>query len=99
MNGKVTYTFTAKMWQHNPPLGWYFVSLPKNISSEIRNLFKNQEEGWGRMKVSAIINDLKWDTAIWFDSKKEIYILPIKAAIRKKTNLKIKIDTEISILL
>ena len=87
------------MWQHNEPLGWFFVSMTKEMSSEIRQHFKNQEEGWGRMKVVAIVKEIEWKTSIWFDTKSNIYLLPIKAEIRKKANLKVNSEFNISILL
>jgi len=89
MDCKIKYSCAAKIWKHNSPDGWYFVSLPKNMSKEIRENLKWQEEGWGRMKTLAQIAELKWQTAIWFDTKLDTYVLPIKAEIRKKGNLKI----------
>jgi hypothetical protein len=88
MNGKIQYAFCAKVWQHPAPGGWYFVSLPAETSAEIRNHLKNHEEGWGRMKATAKIRNSQWETAIWFDTKLNTYLLPIKAEIRRKENLK-----------
>lgn len=87
MNGKIKYAFSEKSWQHASPGGWYFVSLPKEMSDEIRGLFKSEEEGWGRLKATAKIGNTEWKTAIWFDSKNETYLLPLKAEIRKKENI------------
>ena len=92
MEGKIKYEYQASMWKHHSPGGWYFVSLPKKISKEIRAHLKWQEEGWGRMKAVAQIEDLRWETAIWFDTKMDTYILPIKAEVRNKGNLKINQD-------
>ena len=86
MNGKIKYEFSAKMWKHNSPGGWYVLSLPKILSKEIRENLKWQEEGWGRMKTVAKIGELTWETAIWFDTKMDTYVLPIKSEIRKKRN-------------
>ena len=97
MDGKINYTFVTKMWQHAPPGGWYFVSLPKTISKEIREHLKWQEEGWGRMKAIAQIGGFQWDTAIWFDTKMETYLLPVKAEIRAKSNLTIDREFEMAI--
>lgn len=80
----VQYQFIAKPWQHQGPGGWYFVSLPTKLSQEIRTVFKMDEEGWGRLKATAKIGSTEWQTAIWFDSKKNTYLLPLKADIRKK---------------
>ena len=99
MSGKVTYKFRSKMIQHQEPSGWFFVALPKEISKEIREHFKNLEEGWGRMKVIAIVNNIEWKTSIWFDTKQNTYALPIKAEIRNKAAIKPKTDLQFQILL
>ena len=97
MDQRIKYEFSASLWRYDSPAGWHFVSLPKTLSVEIREHYKWQEEGWGRMKVVAGIGKTTWDTAIWFDTKMDTYILPIKAEIRKKLKLNINssIDLEI----
>ncbi len=92
-NPGIRYTFSAKVWYSE----WYFVSLPKDSSKEIRIHFKGFEEGWGRLKAVAKIGNSEWKTAIWFDTKQETYLLPIKADIRKKE--KIAVDHEVEITL
>ncbi len=83
----ITYTFTAKIWEHAPTGGWHFVSLPVDMSKEIRSHLQHEEEGWGRLKAIAIVGTTEWQTAIWFDTKKNAYLLPIKSQIRKKEKL------------
>lgn len=87
MTGKITYSFTAAVWQHDGPGGWYFVTLPQDLSTEIRDLLRAEEEGWGRLKATAVIGKTEWKTAIWFDSKKAAYLLPLKSDVRKKENI------------
>ncbi|WP_281228808.1 DUF1905 domain-containing protein [Flavobacterium aquiphilum] len=87
MDGKIKYEFSAKTWQHQGPNGWYFVSLPIAMAKEIRENLKWQEEGWGRLKAVAKIGNSKWETAIWFDTKLNTYLLPLKAEIRKKEKI------------
>jgi hypothetical protein len=95
---KISYSFSGKLWQHQAPKGgWYFISLPVDMSREIRENFRNQEEGWGRLKASAEIDGVKWETAIWYDSKKTTYLLPIKSEIRKKLDFDSLLDIKISI--
>lgn len=89
MNGKIKYTFLGNTWQHTSPGGWHFVSFPKELAKEIRETFKPEEEGWGRLKAIAKIGNSDWKTAIWFDAKKKTYLLPIKAEIRKSERLKV----------
>lgn len=87
MNSKITYHFSGKLWRHSPKGGWYFITIPKEISDEIRENLQWQEEGWGRMKASAIIKEQQWNTSIWFDTKKSSYLLPVKADIRNQLSL------------
>lgn len=87
MEGKIKYVFSGQSWQYGAPGGWYFVSLPHEMSQEIRTMLKSQEEGWGRLKAFAGIGSTLWETAIWYDRKQNTYILPLKNEIRKKENL------------
>jgi hypothetical protein len=90
------YTFKAKPWKYTGPNGWIFVSLPVNMSNEIRSNFKNEEEGWGRLKALAQIRNTEWKTAIWFDSKSKTYLLPLIAEVR--TREKILINKFVSVV-
>ncbi|MEM6813043.1 MAG: DUF1905 domain-containing protein [Bacteroidota bacterium] len=87
LKGKVKYHFSGKLWKDNLG-GWCFVTLPLAMSKEIRKNFQWQEEGWGRMKAVALVNEIRWNTSIWFDKKKNRYLLPMKADIRKSAHLK-----------
>ena len=93
----IKYEFTALPWQYNGPGGWHFISLPKSLAKEIRHALKSEEEGWGRLKATAKIGNSEWQTAIWFDTKTNTYLLPLKAEIRKKEN--ITIDKEVATIL
>ena len=97
MDGKIKYEFSSSMWKHSSPGGWFFVSLPKSVSRDIRTHFKWQEEGWGRLKVQAQIGNHQWNTAIWFDTRLETYLLPIKSEIRTIAQLVIHKTLEMSI--
>ncbi len=81
------FKFSSKLWQVSSKGGWFFVSLPIEISDEIRTNFKKFEEGWGRLKAKAEVENEQWETAIWYDSKISTYLLPVKLEIRKKYNL------------
>ena len=98
MFSKIPYEFSALTWQHAAPGGWCFVTLPVEVSTEIRRHFKWQEEGWGRLKVFAKIGSSEWETAIWFDTKRSSYLLPLKAAIRKKEGIEVNQTIQITLL-
>ena len=93
----IQYKFKAKPWQYNGPNGWYFISLPFDIANEIREYYKSEEEGWGRLKVTAKIGESEWRTAIWFDTKQKTYLLPLKAEIRKLEQIKIGLFITVTI--
>lgn len=99
MSGIIRYRFTAEIWVYPGNGGWHFVSLPPELSKEIRDNLKSEEEGWGRMKAKAKIGNTEWDTSIWFDTKMGTYILPLKAEIRKKERLETGKEVEIIILI
>jgi hypothetical protein len=82
---KIQYHFSGNAYRHE--FGWYLISLPNDISEEIRTNFKSEEEGWGRLKASAKIGNTEWKTAIWYAAKNGCYLLPIKAEVRKKEKL------------
>jgi hypothetical protein len=99
MSTKIKFEFTAKIWIYSGKGAWHFVSLPLDMSKEIRDNLKDEEEGWGRLKVVAKIGNSQWDTAIWFDSKRMTYLLPIKAEIRKKESLETEMEILVSVLI
>jgi hypothetical protein len=97
ITGKLGYRFSGMLWTHPSPNAWHFISLPTELSNEIRRLLKSEEQGWGRLQISARIDETQWTTAIWFDTKLDTYILPVKSEIRKKEKLSIDMDIDVSI--
>ncbi len=96
----IEYEFISKPYlaqSADMPCGWVFVDLPKEMSVEIRNRFKNLEQGWGRMKVTAKIGGSVWPVSIWFDTKAGTYLLSLKAAIRKKEKIELGKDINVTI--
>ena len=60
------------------------------MATEIRLANQAFEEGWGRLKVTAKIGELKWKTAIWYDTNIDTYLIPLKTEIRKKGKLAVE---------
>jgi len=92
---KIEYDFLAKPYFDE----WTFVLLPKELSAEIRENFKVLEEGWGRMRVTAKLGNSEWQTAIWFDTKQGVYLLPLKAKIRRQENVLPGEEIRVSVLI
>ena len=47
--------------------------------------------------MTAKIGNTQWETAIWFDTKLDTYLLPLKAEIRKKEKIETEKEVEIMI--
>ena len=97
---RVQYAFSARVYQYassKEMCGWTFVSIPQELSAEIRKNFKSLEEGWGRMKATAKLGNSEWQTAIWFDTKQNTYLLPLKAKIRKQE--KVVLDETVQMMI
>ena len=77
------YQFKAKLWEYEGAGAWFFVTLPKDTSSEIKQLFGTPRRGWGSIPVEATIGDTVWKTSIFPDKESGSYMLPVKSAVRK----------------
>lgn len=84
----IWYSFKGKIWKYPGSGGWHFVTLPKTLSSKIRKSYSGFTRGWGSIRVETTIGLSKWKTSIFPDSKSKSFLLPVKAAVRKKENLK-----------
>jgi len=96
-DGLIQYEFTAtfRRYKEEDACGWNFLFMSKELAKEIRANFKWREEGWGRMKVTVKIGKSEWKTSIWFDTKHDTYLLPVKAEIRKKEKIEMEVGKEV----
>lgn len=81
-------TFSAPVWVYPGEAGWRFVSVPRDESKKLKELFGGVARGFGSLKVQAQIGDTVWQTSIFPDSKQGVYLLPVKAAVRKAERIK-----------
>lgn len=66
---------------------WYFAPLPIALSTTLKNTHKAIAGGWGSLRVTVRIGATKWDTSIFPDTKSGVYLLPLKAEIRRKETI------------
>lgn len=83
---KRSFTFTSKVWLYPGMAGWHFVGVPKAESAIIKGQVK-VKAGFGSIPVSVQIEKMKWETSIFPDTKSGQYLLPLKAAVRKKVGI------------
>ena len=79
---------------------WYFITLPKDKTEEIKFFSENvsvKKRGWASVRVIAAIGDTEWKTSIFPQAKLGTYILPVKVEVRKKE--KILVDNDVFVAL
>jgi hypothetical protein len=81
----VVVEFEAELWlwQARRPESWTFVSLPDDVSEEIRELTGGQARGFGSVRVRVTVGGSVWTTSIFPGSAQSAYVLPVKRAVRK----------------
>lgn len=82
------YTFEAKIWRYNSTGGWHFVSMPLEMTAEIQSLYPKEGKEWGRYPIAACIDDVMWQTSMWYDSKHKTFLIPLKADIRHQLHIR-----------
>ncbi len=88
MNTVGTLKVTARIWLYpGESANWHFLTIPRNISTQITETYKAFKKGWGSLPVEATIGNTTWNTSIFPDRKSGTYILPLKALIRRQEDL------------
>lgn len=77
--------FTGEIWYWRGPSPFHFVTVPDEESADIQAMASSLTYGWGMIPVTVTIGKTSWYTALW--PKDGHYIVPIKAAIRKKEGI------------
>ena len=80
-----SYTFKAALWkwQSETATAWYFLTLPDDISAEIRFFCPRKGPGFGSLRVEVTIGETRWRTSLFPSKAQAGYLLPVKAAVRK----------------
>jgi Domain of unknown function (DUF1905) len=97
---ELEFSFTEKCWLWQGKAVWYFITVPKGYSEEIKFFTDNhfaKRRGWGAVRVTARIGNSEWQTSIFPSTSLNAYMLPIKQQIRKKE--KIALDSTVQVQL
>lgn len=81
----MNFEFSEEIWFWRGPAPWYFVTVPAPQSSELKAISSLVTYGWGVIPVTAQIGRTEWQTSLF--PKADLYIVPIKASVRKRENL------------
>lgn len=91
------YKIDATVWLYQGMAGWHFVTLPEDVSEDIKRQFGDLKRGWGSLPVKVTVGKTTWKTSIFPDKETKGYLLPLKANVRKKE--KIVADKKITLVM
>jgi hypothetical protein len=77
--------FSGKIWHWAGPAPWYFVSVPEEQCVVLKAASRLVTYGWGMIPVRVQIGKTTWKTSLF--PKDDLYIVPIKASVRKVETL------------
>jgi hypothetical protein len=77
--------FDGKIWFWQGPAPWYFVTVPEQHSDDLKAIVGMVTYGWGMIPVTVRIGKTQWTTSLF--PKDGLYIVPIKASVRKAEDL------------
>lgn len=89
------FAFTSTLWEYQGKSAWHFITVPPEISANIKMLTNHR--GFGSVRISASINEVKWKTSLFPDAKSGCYFLPVKDAVRKSCMIGAGDDVAVSI--
>ena len=92
-------TFKAKVWTQESTSAWHFVTLPADLSKRIRVLTTGQRKPFGSFHVKARAGLSTWETSLFHDTKRNAFLLPVKADVRRKEKIKLGDMIEVSVTL
>jgi|SRR5581483_2525381 len=77
--------FEAEVIYWRGPSPFFFTPIPAAHVAALRDAAKVVTYGWGMVPVEATIQGVTFKTALF--PKDDTYLLPIKAVVRRKTNI------------
>ncbi len=81
------YEFEATTWEYGGQASWFFVTVPKHISEDIKEVSGPLKRGFGSVRVVATVGGSTWQTSVFPDGKTGCYLLPLKKEIRKAEHI------------
>ena len=72
---------SGPVWRWPGDQAWHFLTLPADLSDDIRASVPPR--GFGSVRVTASIGSTVWETSVFPDTKAGAFILPMKATVRR----------------
>lgn len=91
--------FQAKIWTQESTGAWHFVTLPVVLSARIRTLTTGLRKPFGSFRVKGRIGLTSWETSLFADAKRDAFVLPVKADVRRSEKIAVGDRVEVTITL
>lgn len=90
------WTFTGPLWiwkgkhaqgkpgPHPSPASWHFLTITGDVAAAIRAAAPGRTAAWGSVYVKVGLGRSQWQTSLFPSKDAGGYLLPVKAAVRKK---------------
>jgi len=82
---QVRFSFDTRIIEWRGPAPYFYAPVPAEHLEELRRVAKIVSYGWGCVPVEAKIGRITFTTSLF--PKADTYLLPIKTAVRRKTNV------------
>ncbi|MHB2027603.1 MAG: DUF1905 domain-containing protein [Acidimicrobiales bacterium] len=79
--------FDGEVWFWKGPSPFYFITVPDQESSELRDVANLVSYGWGVVPVTATIRTTRWATSLI--PKDGAYLVPLKSSVRKNEDIQL----------
>ncbi len=80
-----TFRFEAEIIHWRGPAPFFYAPVPAQHVANLRQIARTASYGWGVVPVEAVIGGVVFKTSLF--PKDETYLLPIKADVRRRTNV------------
>lgn len=92
------FSFTADLWRWPAQDAWRFVTVPVELTEEIR-FASGPPRGFGSVRVEVTVGATTWRTSIFPDAASGSFMLPMKRAVRVAEDLNDGDDVTVTLTL
>jgi hypothetical protein len=81
------FRFTSWVWARDGVGGWHFLTLPTEVTEELRDEVPPTGPGFGSIRVSVTLGCSTWETSVFPDKASGSFVLPVRKDVRRANQL------------
>ena len=87
--GAPVHRFDAELWLHDADPPWCFLTLPGELSDDVRAQAPSASTGFGSVRVRVTVGTTTWETSLFPDKARGAYVLPVRKQVRVAEGLEV----------